>query len=108
MSRAKIQVAFEAGAYRRLEQEDNDAIKSYRMSTQETPMTETGEIISSVFCEMFDPPPNMVWVGTSLFDYRFISIDLIAFKQRVQNRLALGMEIPVVMIMDNPVEWPRH
>lgn len=32
LSRAKIQVAFGAGAYRQLEQEDNDAIKSYRVS----------------------------------------------------------------------------
>ena len=40
--------------------------------------------------------------GTSLFDYGITSIDLIAFKQRVQNRLALGMEIPVVTIMINP------
>lgn len=102
LSRAKIQVAFEAGAYHKLEQEDNDAIKSYRVSKQETPTTETEEMISTVFCEMFDLSPNTVWVGTSLFDYGITSIDLIAFKQRVQNRLALGMEIPVVMIMTNP------
>lgn len=44
----------------------------------------------------------MVWVGSSLFDYGISSIDLIAFKQRVQKRLALGMEIPVVMITKNP------
>ena len=102
LSRAKIQVAFEAGVYHELEQENNDAIKSYRMSKQETPTTETEEMISAVFCEMFDLTPNMVWVGSSLFDYGITSIDLIAFKQRVQNRLALGMEIPVVMIMMDP------
>lgn len=102
LSRAKIQVAFEAGAYHKLEQEDNDAIKSYRVSKQETPTTQTEEMISTVFCEMFDLPPNMVWVGTSLLDYGITSIDLIAFKQRVENRLALGIEIPVVMIMINP------
>ena len=102
LSRAKIQGAFEAGVYQKLEQENNDAIKSYRVSKQETPVTETEEMISKVFCEMFDLSPNMVWVGTSLFDYGISSIDLIAFKQRVQNRLALGMEIPVVTIMINP------
>ena len=102
LSRAKIQVAFEAGVYRGLEQENNDAIKSYRVSKQDTPTTETEEMISTVFCEMFDLTPNMVWVETSLFDYGITSIDLFAFKQRLQNRLALGMEIPVVMIMINP------
>lgn len=66
------------------------------------PTTEIEEMISTVFCEMFDLPPSMVWVGTSLFDYGITSVDLIAFKRRVQNKAALGIEIPVVMIMANP------
>ena len=61
LSRAKIQVAFEAGVYHKLEQENNDAIKSYRVSKQETPVTETEELISTVFCEVFDLPPT--WYG---------------------------------------------
>ena len=102
LSRAKIQAAFEAGVYRQLEKENNDAIKSYRISKQETPTTETEEMITTVFCEMFDMPYNMVWVGYSIFDYGISSIDLIAFKQRVQNKLAMGIEIPVVTILINP------
>ena len=102
LSRAKIQAAFEAGVYHRQEKEDNDAIKSYRISTQETPTSKTEEMITTVFCEMFDLPPNMVWVGSSLFDFGITSIDLIAFKQRVQNKLALGIEIPIVTLLVNP------
>ena len=60
LSRAKIRAAFETGAYLQLEQEDNDAIKSYRISKQGTPTTETEEMISTIFCEMFDLPPNVV------------------------------------------------
>ena len=88
--------------YYQLEQENNDAIKTYRMSQQETPITETEEKISSVFCEMFDVPSNTVWVGTSLFDYGITSIELVTFKQRVQTKLATGIEIPIVMVMVNP------
>lgn len=102
LSRAKIRAAFEAGVYLQLEKEDNNAIKSYRTSKQGAPTTETKEMISTIFYEMFDLPPNSVWVETSFFDYGVTSVGLIAFKQRVQNRLALGMEIPTMMIMVNP------
>ena len=66
------------------------------------PTTELETMISTVFCDMFDLPPDVAWVGSSLFDFGITSIELIAFKQRVQNKLALGREIPVLMIMKNP------
>ena len=68
-ARAKIQIAVETGAYYELDENNNDVINSYRMSRQETPTSEAGETISSVFCETFELPPNMVWFGTSFSDY---------------------------------------
>ena len=102
LSRAKIQAAFEAGAYREIDEENTQIIKTYRTVTQEVPATELEERIIDIFCEMFDLPREDAWVGSSLFDFGITSIELIAFKQRVQNKLALGMEIPVVMLMNNP------
>lgn len=102
LSRAKIRAAFEAGAYREMDEENNQIIKNYRTVTQEVPATELEERIIDIFCEMFDLPREDAWVGSSLFDFGITSIELIAFKQRVQNKLALGMEIPVVMLMNNP------
>ena len=102
LSRAKIRAAFEAGAYRQMEEENNLIIQTYRAAAQEVPATELEERIIDIFCEMFDLPRDDAWVGSSLFDFGITSIELIAFKQRVQNKLALGEEIPVVMLMNNP------
>ncbi|KAL8719196.1 MAG: hypothetical protein Q9225_003775 [Loekoesia sp. 1 TL-2023] len=102
LSRAKIRAAFEEGAYREIEEENNNIIKSYRAAGMEVPATELEEKITDIFCEMFDLPRDDAWVGSSLYDFGVTSIELIAFKQRVQNKLALGKEIPVVMLMNNP------
>ena len=102
LSRAKIRAAFESGAYRAMEEENNKAIKAYRESRQELPSGGTEEIISAVFCTMFNLAPNEVWVGTSLFDFGITSIDLIAFKQRLHDKLALGVDIHILTVMQNP------
>lgn len=101
-SRAKIRAAFESGAYRTMEEENNKAIKSYRVSKQEMPSTDVERKISAVLCEMFDLSPDVAWVGSSLFDFGITSIDLITFKLRVEDRLAINQEIPLLMIMKNP------
>ena len=101
LSRVKIRAAFDSGAYRAME-EDNKAIKSYRESTRELPSGGTEEIISAVFCTMFNLAPDEVWAGTSLFDFGITSIDLIAFKQRLQDKFALGIDIPILTVMQNP------
>ena len=102
LSRAKIRTAYEAGAYLEIEAENSHIIKTYRAAEQEVPTTELEELITIIFCEMFDLPLDEAWVGSSLFDFGITSIELIAFKQRVQNQLTPGMEIPVVMLMNNP------
>ena len=102
LSRAKIRAAFESGVFRAMEEENNKAIKSYRESKQELPSTRTEVIVSAVFCTMFNLAPDEVWVGTSLFDFGITSIELIAFKQRLQDKLALGIDIPILTVMQNP------
>ena len=51
---------------------------------------------------MFNLAHDEVWVGTSLFDFGITSIELIAFKQRLQNKVALGIDIPILTVMQNP------
>lgn len=102
LSRPKFRAAFEAGAYREIDEESNQIIKTYRTATQEVPASELEEMIIDMFCEMFDLSRDDAWVGGSFFDFGITSIELIAFKQRVRNKLALGMEIPIVMLMNNP------
>ena len=102
IARSKIRTAFEAGKYREFEDKNDRMIKNYRASKQETPATEVEEQITDIFCEMFDLPREVAWVGSSLFDFGVTSLELIAFKQRVQNKLTSGQEIPVLMVMNNP------
>lgn len=102
LSRAKIRAAFEASAYGEAEEENKNIIRSYRVAEQEVPPTELEEKITDIFCEMFDLPRDEAWVGSSLFDFGITSIELIAFKQRVQERLTTGTEVPVLMLMNNP------
>ena len=102
LSRAKIRTAFENGAFRAMEEANDKAIKSYRVSENEMPSTETEKKIAAVLCEMFDLSPDVAWIGSSLFDFGITSIDLIAFKMRVEKKLALGYDIPVLMMMKNP------
>ena len=102
LSRAKIRTAFEEGAYRGIEEENSRIIKAHRMTEQGPPATGLEESITRIFCEMFDVATEDAWVGSSLFDFGITSIELIAFKQRIQTKLTHSMRIPVVMLMNNP------
>ncbi|KAI9676977.1 MAG: putative NRPS-like protein biosynthetic cluster [Caeruleum heppii] len=102
LSRAKIRAAFEGGLYRAIQDENNDAVRNYRMSRLEKPTNEIEDLILKAFGEKFDLPADEIGVGSSLFDLGVSSIDLISFKQHVQNKLALEEEIPLIMVLTNP------
>ncbi|KAI9885439.1 MAG: putative NRPS-like protein biosynthetic cluster [Watsoniomyces obsoletus] len=102
LSRSKIRTAFESGVYREIQEENNQAIKTYRKSRREAPGTQTEEQILKLFGDMFDLPADEIGVGSSLFDLGVNSIDLIRFKDQLQKALALDVEIPLITILANP------
>ena len=102
LSRTKIRTSFESGAYRVLQEENNDAIKAYRRERREQPATDLERLVLAVFGDMFKLPADEIGVDSSLFDLGVSSIDLIAFKQRLQTKLELEVEIPLIMVLTNP------
>ena len=102
LSRAKIRTAFETGMYCDTQSLNNNAIKSYRIAQREKPSSATEELILTVICERFGLPADEVGVGSSLFNLGVDSIELIGFKEHLQNKLALEQEIPLITVLTNP------
>ncbi|KAI9844989.1 MAG: putative NRPS-like protein biosynthetic cluster [Sclerophora amabilis] len=102
LSRAKLRAAFENGSYRGIQEKSNTAIKEYRALKREKPANEVEELILVVFADMFELPQEEIGVDSSLFDLGVSSIELIAFKQRVQDKLSLEDEIPLITVLTNP------
>ena len=93
-----------------MENENNKIIKSYRISKDEMSSTETEKKIAIVFCDIFDLSPDVIWVDSNFFDFGITSVDLIAFKVRVEKRLALNYEIPMLMLIRTQSfgVWRKH
>ncbi len=101
-SRVKVRTAFESGLYSSMIKKNNDAVKEYRVSKREKPSTEIEQLILTTFGDMFNLPTDEIGVNSSLFDIGVSSIDLIGFKIRLQKKLALEEEIPLIMVLTNP------
>lgn len=102
LSRAKIRTAFESGAYRSAQDENNGAIKAYRLARREQPANDLEASILGVFAAQFKLPEEEIGIDSSLFDLGVSSIDLIGFKKNIEEKLALKTEIPLIMVLTNP------
>ncbi|MCJ1461651.1 hypothetical protein MMC07_000248 [Pseudocyphellaria aurata] len=102
ISRAKVRAAFESGTYVDIQQVNNLAIKTYRIAQREGPANPTEELILALFVRRFGLPADEVGVGSSLFELGVSSIDLISFKQQLQDELKLEEEIPLILVLTNP------
>lgn len=102
ISRAKVRAAFESGTYLDIQKVNNQAIKEYRIAQREGPANPTEELILALFVRRFNLPADEVGVGSSLFELGVSSIDLISFKQQLQDELKLDEEIPLILVLTNP------
>lgn len=102
ISRPKVAAAYRAGQYDSYYRQASESIREYRQSTLKKPETPTQEIISTVFSDMFKIPMVDIGVESSLLDMGVSSIELIAFKTRVQSALGLEAEIPLISVLANP------
>jgi acyl-CoA synthetase (AMP-forming)/AMP-acid ligase II/thioesterase domain-containing protein len=102
ISRAKIRATFEAGKFDEFVYESIGVIKGYRQAKLRKPTTDLEISISAVFSEMFKIGPDEIGIDSSLLDLGVSSIELIAFKTRVQKALQLAEEIPLISVLSNP------
>lgn len=102
ISRAKVRAAFESGTYLDIQKVNNQAIIEYRIAQREGPANPTEELILALFVRRFNLPADEVGVGSSLFELGVSSIDLISFKQQLQDELKLNEEIPLILVLTNP------
>ncbi|PGH27376.1 hypothetical protein AJ80_00854 [Polytolypa hystricis UAMH7299] len=102
ISRSKVAAEYCKGMYDVYYYEAAEAIKSYRQSKLQRPETETQMSIARVFAEMFDVDISEIGTNSSLLDIGVSSIELIRFKTRIQNILALAEEVPMIVVLANP------
>ncbi|KAL9133429.1 MAG: hypothetical protein Q9175_005392 [Cornicularia normoerica] len=100
LSRVKIQTAFLQGKYDIYQRLNDDALTKYHAAHHEPPSNETESALLEVLREFFDG--SNIDVITNIMDLGVNSIEIIKIKTRIQRRLGLNVEIPIVLIMTNP------
>ena len=102
LSRAKIRISLERGDYKSYQEVNDEFIKGWRASTYCEPATKMERLLLAVFEASLELPAREFGVTTSVFEMGVTSIDLIKLKRRIETRLALEVEIPMVTMMTNP------
>lgn len=102
LPRKKIQSSFESGAFRKMESENNDAIRSYRVATRQAPSSKTERCVLEIICEMLHIPVDETGVDSNIFELGMSSVALFAFKQKLQETLELQVEIPLISLLADP------
>lgn len=102
ISRAKISRSFEFGNYDDIIEKSSTLIYEHRQSCIRRPETDLEKAVANVFSEMFTKPLEDIGVESSLLDMGVSSIELISFKNKVQARLGLKKEIPLISVLTNP------
>ena len=103
LSRAKLQLGFENGAFDDDKIETVCAIQEYVSLTREAPRTETESTIVSVLSEMLDLPEEAISVSSTVFETGITSLSLFRFEQALRKRLSLGDDISLITFLSNPI-----
>ena len=102
LPRKKLQSSFENGAFHKMQSENNNAIKSYRVSTRQAPSTITERAVLEILCEMLRIPAEETGTDSNIFELGMKSVGLFAFKQKLQETLKLQVEVPLISLLANP------
>ena len=102
LPRRKIQSNFKRGAFREMEYENNNAIKSYRMATRQVPSSETEKSVLEIIYEMLHVPVNETGINVNIFELGITSVSLFGFRQTLHETLKLQVETPFIMLLANP------
>jgi acyl-CoA synthetase (AMP-forming)/AMP-acid ligase II/thioesterase domain-containing protein len=102
LSRSKIRAALERGDYKAYQEVNDESIKSWRASSYSEPANDMEMLLLAELEASLELPAREVGVTTSVFEMGVTSIDLIKLKRRIEVRLGLKAEIPMVTMMTNP------
>lgn len=102
ISRIKIRRAFEDGAFQDVQEANDQAIRHFRIARRVRPSSEREEILLGLLEEQFHISAEEFGVDVSLFDIGVTSVDLIGFRKRLEEKLQLEVEIPLILILTNP------
>ena len=100
LPRRKIQSNFEGGALREMEDENNNAIKSYRMAARQATSSKTEQSVLEIVCEMLHIPVDETGTDMNIFELGMTSVGLFAFRQVLHE--TLQVEIPLIMLLVDP------
>ena len=102
ISRIKIRAAFEDGALQDVQEANDHAIRLYRIARRVPPSNDTESLLLALFEGHFNLSAEEIGTEISLFDLGVTSVELIGFKKRLEEKLQLEMEIPLILILTNP------
>ena len=102
MPRRKIQTEFESGAFRKMEHENNSAIKSYRIATRQAPSSNTERSVLEIVCQMLHIRVDETGTDLNIFELGMTSVSLFALRQNLHETLELQEEIPLIMLLADP------
>lgn len=117
LSRVKIQAAFMQGKYDSHKRLNDNALQIYHAARYEPPSNETETTLLEILEDFF--VGANIGVSTNIMDLGVNSIDIVKLKKRIEGRLDLNVEIPMILIMTNPtiramtlamkrLQEPRH
>lgn len=104
ISRAKVQTAYESGAFADIQSDYNDAIRKHRMqmARREEPTTDLEKQLVQIFARHFLLPVEEIGVNNSVYDLGITSVELIGYQKALEDHLDLPVQIQLSVILSNP------
>lgn len=102
ISRIKIRAALEDGTLQDVQEANDQAIRRFHIARRVQPSSDREAMLLGLLEEQFNLSTEEIGVDFSLFDLGVTSVDLIGFKKRLEEKLQLKAEIPLILILTNP------
>ena len=103
LSRVKIQMEFENGAYHKIVESATRLIKSYRSERRQKPETTTEEVVLKLLCEMLNLANSEVGVMEDIFSLGVTSITLIELMKKLRHLFPLHESFTLIDLLSRPV-----
>lgn len=102
ISRIKIRAAFENGALQDIHAANDKVIREFRIARRVPPSSDNEVMLLGLLEEQCSLSIEEIGVDVSLFDLGVTSVEIIRFKKRLEEKLQLKEEIPLILILTNP------
>ncbi|KAL8901896.1 MAG: hypothetical protein Q9192_000315 [Flavoplaca navasiana] len=102
ISRIKTRAAFENEALQDVRAANDKVIREFRVARRVSPSSDNEVMLLGLLEEQFSLSIEEIGVDVSLFDLGVNSVEIIRFKKRLEEKLQLKEEIPLILILTNP------